>query len=50
MEGLCGRCSGSGWLNQAAVLAAAARATTAVAVICGENGLLFTLSDAMFSI
>ena len=46
-----GRWSVGGGLGQAAVLAAAAAGVpTAVAVTCGDNGGLVTLSDALFSI
>ena len=45
-----GSCSGAGWSDQAAVVAAAARATTEIVVICGGDGGLVTLSDAMFGI
>ena len=44
-------CGEAGWLNQAAIVAAAAAgATTAVPVSCCGNGGLVTLSDAMFRI
>ena len=46
-----GMWSGGGWfLGSSAVVAAAARVATEIAVICGASCGLVMLSDAMFSI